>query len=317
MTSDSSLVKAEGMYETRTVYVAAEGFEAQLAEEVRRARLPLLWQRGPLFGTAASSMPLAWARVIWSDPMFLPVRSIKDAAGQLRAIQRNWSPVPFDFFRRTALIQEALPAIGRKAYVFGSSLPDLPMGGWALWDENTILAAAVTSSLFPGGEIVFDENTVDPPSRAYLKLWETFTVTGRRPTSGDLCLDLGSAPGGWTWVLASLGAAVFSVDKAELAPRVAAMANVGHCAKSSAFGLDPRDAGAVDWLFCDVACYPSRLWTMVERWLEKGECRNFVCTLKFQGETDFETAERFASVPGSRLMHLSHNKHELTWVLAS
>jgi 23S rRNA (cytidine2498-2'-O)-methyltransferase len=39
-----------------------------------------------------------------------------------------------------------------------------------------------------------------------------------------------------------------------------------------------------------------------------------VCTLKFQGPTDHETARRFAAIPGSRLMHLHHNKHELTWI---
>jgi 23S rRNA (cytidine2498-2'-O)-methyltransferase len=62
---------------------------------------------------------------------------------------------------------------------------------------------------------------------------------------------------------------VFSIDKAELAPRVAAMPGVNHCAGSSAFGLEPQNAGKADWLFCDVACYPSRLWTMIKRWLEK------------------------------------------------
>ena len=303
------------MHETRTVYVAATGYEAQLAEELRRLRLPLLWQRGPLFGTASAAALPAWARVVWYEPVFFPVSSIKDAAGKLRQIQRNWSCAPHGFFRRAALIQDALPVVGRSPFVFGSPVPELPMGGWTLWDESTVLASASTSSPFPGGEVSFTENTVDPPSRAYLKLWEAFTVTGQKPLPGELCLDLGSSPGGWTWVLASLGARVFSVDKAELAPSVAAMPGVDHCAKSSAFGLEPQIAGDIDWLFCDVACYPSRLWGMVERWLEKGACRNFVCTLKFQGETDFDTAERFASVPGSRLMHLSHNKHELTWVL--
>lgn len=302
------------MRETRTVYAAPSGYEEQLAEELRRARLPLLWRKGRLFGTASAPAPLAWAQVVWKEPAFLPVASIKDAAARLRAVQRNWSCVPHDYFRRAALIQEALPAIGRKPYGFGAPVPDLPMGGWTLWDENTVLASASTSSPFPNGEIAFAENTQDPPSRAYLKLWDAFTVTGTHPRPGEVCLDLGSAPGGWTWVLASLGARVFSVDKAELAPNVAAMPGVDHCAKSSAFGLDPRLAGAVDWLFCDVACYPSRLWIMVKRWLETGECRNFVCTLKFQGETDFDTAGCFASVPGSRLVHLSHNKHELTWI---
>ncbi|MDL2209753.1 hypothetical protein LJC26_02985 [Desulfovibrio sp. OttesenSCG-928-O18] len=305
------------MNDTRTVHLAAEGYEAQLAEEIRRLRLPLLWQRGRLFGLACEGVFPAWAQNTWLEPIFFPVSSINDAARQLRGIQRNWAGAPFDFFRRAALIQDALPKIGRNSFVFGSPVPELPMGGWTLWDENTILASARTTSPFPGGEIRFEENTVDPPSRAYLKLWDVFTVTGRHPLSGELCLDLGSAPGGWTWVLASLGVKVFSLDKAELAPNVAAMPGVNHCPKSSAFGLEPQLAGKIDWLFCDVACYPARLWSMIERWLEKGECRNFVCTLKFQGDTDHETAERFAAVPGSTLMHLSHNKHELTWVYFS
>jgi 23S rRNA (cytidine2498-2'-O)-methyltransferase len=45
-----------------------------------------------------------------------------------------------------------------------------------------------------------------------------------------------------------------------------------------------------------------------------GAARRFVCTIKFQGETDFETMRAFAGIPGSRLMHLNANKHELTWV---
>lgn len=300
-----------------TVYLAAAGYETQLAEEMRLCRLPVLWQRGRLFGSRASARPLSWAQNIWYEPIAIPIRSIRDGADALRAMQRNWAAAPHDFFRRAALIQEALPVVGRRPFVFGAPLPASPMGGWTLWDAGTILASAKTASPFPNGEIRFAENTEDPPSRAYLKLWDVFTRTGRVPGPGDLCLDLGSAPGGWTWVLASLGARVFSVDRADLACRVARMPNVNHCEGSSAFGLDPRLAGSVDWLFCDVACYPKRLWQMVERWLKEGACRNMVCTLKFQGETDHETAMRFAAVPGSSLMHLFHNKHELTWVYAA
>ena len=70
----------------------------------------------------------------------------------------------------------------------------------------------------------------------------------------------------------------------------------------------------MDWLFSDVICYPARLLALVERWLAAGLVRNFVCTLKFQGETDMATAQRFAAIPGGHLIHLHHNKHELTWI---
>ena len=82
----------------------------------------------------------------------------------------------------------------------------------------------------------------------------------------------------------------------------------------SAFALDPHALGQIDWLFSDVVCYPARLYRLIAAWLAAGTCRHFVCTLKFQAATDHETARRFAAVPDSRLLHLSHNKHELTWV---
>jgi 23S rRNA (cytidine2498-2'-O)-methyltransferase len=42
--------------------------------------------------------------------------------------------------------------------------------------------------------------------------------------------------------------------------------------------------------------------------------RRFVCSVKFQGPTDFEVMRDFIAIPGSRLLHLHHNKHELTWI---
>jgi len=40
-----------------------------------------------------------------------------------------------------------------------------------------------------------------------------------------------------------------------------------------------------------------------------------VCTLKCQGEADRDTIRAFAAIPGARVLHLCHNKHELTWAL--
>ena len=227
-------------------------------------------------------------------------------------IHRNWHLHSEENHRRASLIQEKLPHVSEKPRHFGEAAPTAPLGSWTLWEPNLILASARCSSPFPDGVVQFHENKIDPPSRAYLKLWESFTLLPKRPGPGDLCLDLGSAPGGWTWVLASLGAQVFSIDKAPLAPQVDHMPGVSHCI-GSGFALDPRHAGAVDWLFSDMICYPDKLYEVICRWIELGSCRNFVCTLKFQAETDHATAAKFAAIPGSRLMHLSCNKHELTW----
>lgn len=255
----------------------------------------------------------AFAANIWHGLVRYPIASIGDGARQLRAVQRNWASYSFAHHRRAALIQEKLPKVSAKPLVFGQPAPAAPLGSWTLLAPDLMLASARCSSPFPNGEVAFVEDREGAPSRAYLKLWETFTRLGVRPMPGERCLDLGASPGGWTWVLASMGARVVSVDKARLEPRIEAMPGV-EVRQESAFGLDPAGEGAFDWLFSDVICYPDRLYKLVDRWLQRGKVRRFVCTIKFQGETDFETLQRFAAVPGSQLMHLHHNKHELTWV---
>jgi 23S rRNA (cytidine2498-2'-O)-methyltransferase len=141
-------------------------------------------------------------------------------------------------------------------------------------------------------------------------LQEALVRFGRWPEPGETCLDLGAAPGGWTWVLASLGAAVTAVDKAPLAPAVAAMAGVTE-RHESAFALAPEP---VDWLCSDVIAYPDRMFALVRRWIEAGAARHIVCTIKFQGQTDHAAAEAFAAIQGGAVMHLFHNKHELTFL---
>jgi 23S rRNA (cytidine2498-2'-O)-methyltransferase len=293
-----------------TGYLAAEGFTddliAELDGDVSAVHDRLVLVAGPW-------RPAAWAQNTWFDPVVIPIASIGDAARRLKAMQRNWVAYAWQLHRRTALIEAKLPPVSAKPLVFGASPPAAPLGSWCLLDNATLLAASHCSSPFAHGAPTFVEDRTTPPNRAYLKLWEAFTIGGRRPGPDDLCLDLGSSPGGWTWVLQTLGARVISVDKAALDPAIAALPGVS-VLRQSAFALDPREVGAIDWLFSDVICYPERLWTMVERWRSSGQVKHMVCTLKFQGDTDHATARRFAAVPGSRLVHLAHNKHELTWL---
>jgi 23S rRNA (cytidine2498-2'-O)-methyltransferase len=293
----------------RTGYLAAEGFVAELAQEI--GPIDLVHDR--LLVAAGPPRPVAWAQNIWLDPAEIGIDSIGDAARKLRAIQRNWAVYAPRLHRRAMLIQAQLPSVSAKPLQFASPTPSAPLGSWTLLDATTLLAAPDCTSPFPNGEIHFVEDRSGPPSRAYLKLWEALTLIGRRPGPGEVCLDLGSSPGGWSWALQRMGARVISVDKAPLAPEVAHLPGIEH-RRESAFALDPRAAGPVDWLFSDVVCYPARLLALVERWLAAGTCRRFVCTIKFQGETDHATAARFAAIPGSQLRHLFHNKHELTWI---
>ena len=297
------------MSDPTAAYLAPEGFLAELQQELGDSVREI---HGDLVLASGATQAPAWCANVWLAPQRIPIASIGDGAKKLRAIQRNWALCSTGHHRRAALIADALPKVSAKPLQFGDPAPTAPLGAWTLLAPDLILASPTCSSAFPNGMVQFIEDKDGPPNRAYLKLWEAFTLLGRRPQPGELCIDLGSSPGGWTWVLQKLGAHVISVDKAPLDERVSTLPGV-EFRQQSAFALEPKEVGTVDWLVADVACYPPRLLSLVQRWLAAGTVRNFVCTLKFQGATDFAAMQGFQAVAGSRLTHLFHNKHELTW----
>jgi 23S rRNA (cytidine2498-2'-O)-methyltransferase len=316
------------------VYQAIPGFEDHLAKEL--GGMKSLWGTNLFFaeaagadadpGAAGETAPVFWHQNCWLEPFRVEFNSINEAASALRGIQRNWAACLFTQYRRGSLIAAKLPPISAKPRPFPWLLPEAPMGAWTLLDPSTMIAGGRCSSPFPGGVIEFQEDKLGPPSRAYLKLWEALTRLRRWPGPGERCLDAGASPGGWTWALARLGARVIAVDRAPLEDRIAALPAV-ECIRHDAFTLLPEDIGPVDWLFCDVICYPPRLYDWIGKWLASGLCKNFVCTIKMQGgageggmannSADFDTPRRFAAIPGGVVAHLYHNKHELTWMKVS
>ena len=114
-------------------------------------------------------------------------------------------------------------------------------------------------------------------------------------------------------MLQKLGCSVISVDKAPLSESVSRLPKIEYLCES-AFGLTPEKVGPVDWVFSDVICYPDRLLRLVRQWLASGLAKNFVCTVKLQGETDRVLIEEFRNIRGSQMLHLYCNKHELTWI---
>jgi 23S rRNA (cytidine2498-2'-O)-methyltransferase len=295
-----------------SAYLAAEGFEPDLAEELHRAGVRVAAWHGRLALSPAPPRASAWALEAWTAPREIAAPSVKAAADALRAIQRNWACYAAQHHRRSALITERLPPVKARPLAFPAPAPQGHLRAWTLLAPDRLLASPTKTSPCVNGEVAFVEDKEGPPSRAYLKQWEALTRLGRYPGPGATCLDLGASPGGWTWALAKLGAQVIAVDKAPLEPRVAAMPGVT-VRQESAFGLDPQSLPPVDWLFSDVICYPAWLLTLVRRWIAAETARNLVCTIKFQGATDHDVAAEFAAIPGAMLFHGAHNKHELTF----
>ena len=256
--------------------------------------------------------PIAWAQCIWHDVETLSISSIGDAAKKLRERGPYWHGLTLNHARRTQLIADKLLKIKDKVAAFPLPKQPKPRRGFILRDEQTMLVAGWCDRPFADGIVRFTEDRENPPSRAYMKIWEAFTLLGEWPKPGEGVLELGAAPGAWTWTFANLGADVFSIDKAPLDPRIDAMPNVHH-SQESAFGLEPADF-QVQWLCSDIICYPERLINLINRWDNHPTCQRFIITIKFQGETDFEAIKKLQEIPNSYLLHLSANKHEVTWI---
>jgi 23S rRNA (cytidine2498-2'-O)-methyltransferase len=152
------------------------------------------------------------------------------------------------------------------------------------------------------------------PSRSYLKVEEAYGILGREPTAGETVVDLGAAPGGWSYSAARRGASVVAVDNGPLKGG-AVHAGIAHRAED-AYKYSP--AQPVDWLFCDMVDDPDKVQALLERWLADGWCRRFVVNLKF-GRQDplriLDQAQRLRERCSLfRARHLFHDREELTLV---
>ena len=152
------------------------------------------------------------------------------------------------------------------------------------------------------------------PSRSYLKAEEAYAVLGREPAAGETVVDLGAAPGGWSYSAAKRGATVWAVDNGPLKGG-ALRPEIRH-AEADAFTFAPESP--VDWLFCDMVEDPDKVLNLIGRWLDHGWCRRLVLNLKYGRLDPLALAKRCeplrAKLALSRLRHLYHDREELTLV---
>lgn len=299
--------------EILSAYLSPEGLSEPLLKEVEG----VIAVHDRLILSSQPFINAHWVQNIWENPVTLSIDSINDAAKKLKAIQRNWCLYSFTLHRRAKLIEEKLNSKKFKPKIFPSSLSEDPLGSWCLLDENILLASADCSSPFPNGEPSFIEDKDGPPNRAYLKLYEALTLAGKTPKAGEFCIDIGGSPGGWAWVIQKCGAEVLSIDRSPLDERISNLKGVSF-QKRDAFFLLPeefeKEGKKVDWLFSDVICYPEKLYDWLSLWIDSGICKNFICTIKFKGEPEPGIIKKFAAIPNSKVVHLFHNKNELTFM---
>lgn len=256
---------------------------------------------------------ICFASDIFLNPQIEHFESISQAQRILRNAAKYWFLYPLNHIRRSKLIESGLFKTPSLVQEFPVLKPLVNIGVFTLLDHNTILYATNRFKNPPLGDYQFKEDKNNPPNRAYLKLWEALTILHKLPKKNDTVIDLGASPGGWTYVMQSLGAKVTAVDKALIDERIMSLPNVMF-KQGSAFAFEPTKLDKpVDWLLCDVACYPERLYNLVIRWINASKAKQMIITIKLQGKVNHETIDKFKSIPGSRLLHLNYNKHELTF----
>jgi 23S rRNA (cytidine2498-2'-O)-methyltransferase len=123
----------------------------------------------------------------------------------------------------------------------------------------------------------------EAPSRSTLKLeeaWHHFIPRAEwdeRLHSDMTGVDLGAAPGGWTYQLVRRGMLVTAIDNGPMAESLMDTGLVKHL-MTDGFTYKPKPS--VDWMVCDIVEKPARNAALLETWLGEGLCREAVVNLK-------------------------------------
>ena len=123
----------------------------------------------------------------------------------------------------------------------------------------------------------------EAPSRSTLKLAEAIEVFMDRGEQtrllrrGMTAVDLGAAPGGWTWQLVKRGIRVTAVDNGPLKGVLVKHPLVQHLRQG---GFKYAPGKKVDWLVCDMVEQPSRVARLIEEWFVAGLTKHAIFNLK-------------------------------------
>lgn len=330
------------------------GYEALLERELTATGLAVT-EKGPGWTLAAEGevAELVFPQVTLLAPREFKGESVNALAQQLadfffeslrgERIDAAWPcvfqtvPEVVGLGRRASGVEKAFGELLRKKLnrVAKLATPDLPRGpgkvrGLFVFfaDFGRVFAAR---ELAAGGQRRMADDDA-APSRSYLKVEESYLVLGREPQAGETVVDLGAAPGGWSYSAAKRGARVIAVDNGPLKGGALNHPLIAHRLED-AFKFRPSSAGPTegrpaegevfDWLFCDLVEEPHHVMqNIVAPWLAGGWCRRFVINLKF-GHVDSLALLRECRAAGSpfaryargvRIRHLYHDREEFTVV---
>lgn len=199
-----------------------------------------------------------------------------------------------------------------------------PAAVWMLSGTHALVGRAPVGGGAPyAGGIPRLKFPREAPSRSTLKLEEAFHVLltprerERLLRSGGSAVDLGAAPGGWTFQLVQRGIKVTAIDNGRIDQRLLDSGRVQHLRED---GFRYRPAKTVDWLVCDMVEKPDRVAELVVRWFREGLCRAAIFNLKLPMKRRFEAWLRARGLLAPllrqgyalRARQLYHDREEIT-----
>lgn len=157
----------------------------------------------------------------------------------------------------------------------------------------------------PGG---ISRMRFDPlaPSRSYLKMEEALERMPAMPVPGEHVIDLGAAPGGWTFSFYKRGCHVLAVDHGpmKLPEHQPGWGTVEHRRENGITFAAPADWPTVDWLVGDMLIAPGVALGLLRRWLESGRARRIICNIKLPQQ------HAYAAVAPVEALLLRHTEYQ-------
>jgi 23S rRNA (cytidine2498-2'-O)-methyltransferase len=221
--------------------------------------------------------------------------------------------------RIAARLEQLLPESARVDDSSLRRMGSLPFVQVCLLETGHAVAGVIHSnrafSLARGGRTRV-RITGEFPSRAARKVEEALAWLGDAPGAGEQCVDLGAAPGGWTYMLLKRKARVVAVDPAKLKPDILATKGVEHV-QESAFTYTPDMP--VDWLFCDMAWRPLEVAALLAKWGRRRWARMLVANVKLPMTRKAEIVARVRDIlvqegnwKNVHIKQLYHDREEVT-----
>ncbi len=327
------------------------GYESLLERELGAAGLVVVekgpgWTRSELIGADPvrhSLTEMAFPQMTLMAVRELKAGSVNDLARQLaeyffeslrgERLEAAWPcifqtvPEVVGLGRRASGVEKAFAELVKKklSRVARLATPELPRGAGQVRGLFVFFAdfgrVFVAREAWLGGQRRMADDDA-APSRSYLKIEEAYIVLGQEPRSGETVVDLGAAPGGWSYSAAKRGARVIAVDNGPLKGGALNQSLIDHRLED-AFDFRPAKDEVFDWLFCDLVEEPHHVMqNIVTPWLAGRWCRRFVINLKFGhvdslallGELRAQDSPFVRLAANVRIRHLYHDREEFTLV---